>query len=58
MDDLADRLFGVLCRREALAAGVIDPEGSQRWQASLERAAETGGFYASTNAVMVTGIKA
>ena len=42
---------------EALAAGVIDAEESLRWQASLSRAAASGGFFASTNAVLVSGRK-
>ena len=42
---------------EALAAGVIDAEQSLRWQASLSRAAISGGFFACTNAVMVSGQK-
>ena len=42
---------------EAQAAGVIDAEESRRWESSLNRAAVTGGFFAATNAVMVTGQK-
>ena len=42
---------------EALAAGVIDAGESLRWQASLSRAATTGGFFASANAVLVSGRK-
>ena len=40
---------------EAQAAGVIDAEESRRWEASLNRAAVTGGFFAGANAVMVSG---
>lgn len=43
--------------REALATGVIDDAESRRWEASLARAASTGGFFASANAVMVSGRK-
>ena len=43
---------------EALAAGVIDSEESRRWQASLTRATASGHFFASANAVMVSGRKA
>lgn len=43
---------------EALAAGVIDSEESRRWQASLTRATVSGNFFASANAVMVSGRKA
>ena len=42
---------------EALAGGVIDAEESLRWQASLSRAAASGGFFACANAVMVSGQK-
>ncbi len=42
---------------EAQAAGVIDAEESRRWEASLNRAAVTGGFFAGANAVMVSGRK-
>ena len=40
---------------EAQAAGVIDAEESRRWEASLNRASVTGGFFAGANAVMVSG---
>ena len=43
--------------REALAAGVIDDAELRRWEASLNRAAVTGGFFACANAVMVSGRK-
>ena len=39
---------------EATAAGVIDAEESRRWEASLNRAAQSGGFFAGANAVMVS----
>ena len=42
---------------EALAAGVIDAGESLRWQASLSRAAASGGFFACANAVLVSGQK-
>ena len=42
---------------EALAAGVIDDGQALRWQGSLSRAAASGGFFASTNAVLVSGRK-
>ena len=42
---------------EALAAGVIDDGQSSRWQASLSRAAASDGFFASANAVLVSGQK-
>ena len=42
---------------EALAAGVIDSEESRRWQASITRATASANFFASANAVMVSGRK-
>ena len=43
---------------EAFAEGVLDAEERWRWQASLSRAAVTAsGFFASVNAVMVSGHK-
>ena len=43
---------------EALAAGVIDSEESRRWQAGISRATASENFFASANAVMVSGRKA
>ena len=43
--------------REALSAGVIDDAESRRWEASLARVAASGGFFASANAVTVSGRK-
>lgn len=52
------RRFGRLdqIEQEALAAGVIDTEESNRWQASLRRAAANG-FFSSTNGITVVGRK-
>jgi hypothetical protein len=43
--------------REALAAGVIDAAETRRWEASLVRASVSGAFFASVNAVTVSGRK-
>ncbi|MBC7623442.1 MAG: hypothetical protein H7232_08660 [Aeromicrobium sp.] len=42
--------------RETLAAGVIDPSKTQRWEASLMRASDLGAFFASVNVVLVSGL--
>jgi SAM-dependent methyltransferase len=42
---------------EALAEGAIDRDELGRWEASLARAAASGGFFACLNAVMVAGRK-
>jgi SAM-dependent methyltransferase len=43
--------------REALAAGVIDRNESERWRASLERAEARNGFFCCINGVMTAGRK-
>lgn len=43
--------------QEALAAGVINEDESNRWRASLRRAGATNGFFSSTNGVIVAGRK-
>ena len=55
---LARRFIGLdRIADEATAAGVIDAEEARRWEASLNRAAVNGGFFAAANAVIVSGRK-
>ena len=43
--------------QEAQAAGVIDQDEFNRWQASLERSAAMDGFFTNTNVVALAGRK-